>query len=233
MKSIHDYDKYYIIYLKEVEDQEKILETISSIADIYGVGVDYNNSRRIKYVVIRSRRGALMREEISLQEIGDRYLLSGPRVLVEYGLNAFCDEIFLVRPDEIMRRRANGAFLCLEDAIATTFKRAIEYRPSWLRYIVMIYIYRRTDIKYLLYRCRRLGIYDEIKKFLGLIFRTFKGRWENKRSIKIALSHPRFRHIIDYFNHTHWYEIVADVESFYGLTPEVIVSLAGKQLYGY
>ncbi len=232
MGSIHD-DKYYLVYLEDLEYPEKILKKISSTTNVYGVGVDCNNPRKIKYVVIKSRQGILLQDEIHLQEIRDKYLLSGPRVLVEYGLNAFCDEILLVRPDETMRKRASGIFLCLEDTIATTFKHAIECRPLWLRYVVMIYIYRRVDMKYLLDRCLMLGICDEVKKFLGLIFKTFRGRWEGKRSVKIALSHPRFRHIMDYFNHIHWYEIDADVESYCGLTPEIIVSLAGKQLYGY
>jgi len=226
--------RYFLVSFNGREDVEEILRQLSSVTEIYGVGRDPNNPTRIRYVVCRGSRIPLKLEKANvILGIGDKYLLSGPRVLVEYGLNAFCDDILVVEPDRTMRERANGVFLCLEDTIATTFYHAIKYRPSWLRYIVMIYVSRRVDIGYLLNRCRLLGIENELRKFLGLIFRTFRGEWSGDRAVRIGLSHPRFRHIVDYFNHLHWYEIFSDVESFYGITPEVIVSLAGKQLFGY
>ena len=198
------------------------------------------NVRKIKRGIIYIKESEWPSLRDFLEKLGIRYdilkenwLVSGPKVLVNYGLNAFVNDFFKVLADDEMLKRANRKYVCLEDAIVTTFAKAIGDKLPWLGYVVMIFTYRKVDKEYLIKRSKIVGVYDQFVKFLGLIFRTFRGPWSTNRWLKIALSHPRFRHLVDYFNSIHWWNITSNVEEFMGLEPETIVSLAGKQILGY
>ena len=172
---------------------------------------------------------------VSYEILRETYLISGPLVLVYYGINAFNNSYFKVLANDEMLRRSIGKYVGLEDAVVTTFYKAINGKSSWLNYVIMGMLIRRLDLDYMIKTASEIGISSELLEFFGLIFTTLRGELNTNETKEIFKLVPKFIDIINYFNSLYWFDPpkIVKVEEFRGLTPKTVSGIASKQIFYY
>ena len=173
---------------------------------------------------------------IRFKILREKYFLSGPKVLIMLGVNAISNEFFRVLGDEEMIVRSRNNLICLEDALVTTFSRALKDKKGWIRYVVMGLLIRKLDYNYMFFRAQRERIYNDFLSFLNYTFRILSGNITRSDLLRVLRSTPSYYDIIRIFRSLHGGEIIPetnDKKPGILLNPETIVNLASKQLIGY
>lgn len=200
-----------------------------------------------RFDVVRVKRGLIKVSDIELDSLlqfldnlgisyklmNEVYLISGPLALIKNGVNAVDKSYFRYLADEEAVLRSRGKYAGLEDAIASTFDRALKGKDSWLGYLVMALLIRDLEWHYLIMRIREFGVLDEFSQFISLVSSVLGGELRGNILYDLYNISIRYGDIVSIFRSLHW-EIpvpLKGVKEFRGLTPKSIVSLASKQLF--